>query len=129
MLSCSNFLAEKLLFTLRDAFSTGTVVLYDGVRPLPGELSGAIVAVIPFATPAGSVDDGKLQITLTSASSILGSNPPTWARLFDSQSNWLADCDARLTSVDDAGQEFVIDALELYTGAEIRLSSGTFSIG
>lgn len=127
MMECGQLLSGALMTALNAQLSAGTATFYSGARPANGVASTAVVANVPFASPAGVVVDGVLQIAIANSAEVISDAEPTWARLKNSNGDFLADCDCRLTSVDDVGQEFVIDALELYTGASLKITSGAFS--
>lgn len=106
------------------------VRLYSGVRPAASASpSTPLVALVLLAEPAGIVHDaGQLVLTPGVESLLLQSTAPTWARVFDGADNQLFDCDARVSTAANTGQEVVIDApAGLYAGALVQIQSGTFS--
>jgi len=82
-----------------------------------------------LAEPAGTVQaNGDLVLTTGIDSVLLMSAAPTWARVLDGNEVQLFDCDARVSTAANTGQEIVIAAPGgLYAGALVRIQSGTFS--
>lgn len=108
----------------------GRVRLYSGVRPAASASAATpLIALVLLDEPAGSVDvNGDLILTPGVESTLLQSTAPTWARVFDGNDIQLFDCDARVSTAADTGQEIVIVApAGLYTGALVQIQSGTFS--
>lgn len=104
--------------------------LYTGVRPAAAApATGSLVAVVYLAEPAGAVQaNGDLLLTTGVDSTLLLGSAPAWARVFDGNDVQLFDCDARLSTAADTGQEIVVVApAGLYAGALMRIQSGTFS--
>lgn len=102
--------------------------LYSGSRsPTP---STPLIALVLFADAAGTIDPvtGDLQVTDGVESLLLQSTAPTWAQVFNGNDEHLFDCDARVSTDADTGQEVVIAApAGLYAGALVQIQSGTFS--
>lgn len=109
----------------------GQVRLYTGTRPTASSApSGTLVALLLFADLAGTIEvtTGDLLIDQGPESVVLVGSAPTWARVHNGDDEHLFDCDVRLSTVPDTGQELVVDAPDgFYTGAIIRILSGTFS--
>lgn len=122
-----------LMAGLRDRMGAGgaaRVRLYTGTRPLASaEPTGSLVAVAYLAEPAGTVDaNGDLILSTGVDSTLLLGSAPTWARVSDGNDVQLFDCDARLSTAANTGQEIVVVApAGLYAGALVRIQSGTFS--
>jgi len=105
------------------------VRLYSGARPaISDPPATALIAVVYLDEPAGEIIDGELVLTPGIESTVLLGTAPTWARVFDGNENQLFDCDARLSSAADTGQELVVAAPSgFYAGALLQIQSGTFS--
>lgn len=106
------------------------VRLYTGARPAASAAAtGNLVAVVYLDEPAGTVQaNGDLLLSVGIDSNLLLSSAPTWARVFDGSDAHLFDCDARVSTAADTGQEIVVAApAGLYAGALVRIQSGTFS--
>ena len=106
------------------------VRLYSGVRPATNAAPvSAIIALVLLDEPAGAVDiNGDLVLTPGVESVLLQSTAPTWARISNGNDTHLFDCDARVSTDADTGQEVVIAApAGLYAGALVQIQSGTFS--
>jgi hypothetical protein len=81
------------------------------------------------AEPAGTINStGSLVLTVGIESAVLAGVTPTWARVLNGNEEQLFDCDARLSSSADTGQELVVQAPSgFYAGALLQIQSGTFS--
>lgn len=123
-----------LMLGLLDRINTGgagRVQLYAGSRPsASASPSGTLVALLLFADLAGTIDSstGDLLLAQGAESVVLVGTAPTWARVSSGNNEHLFDCDARLSTAPDTGQELVVEApAGFYTGAIIRILSGAFS--
>jgi len=106
------------------------VRLYSGARPAAySSPTTPLIALVLLAEPAGSIDaNGDLQLAPGVESLLLQSTAPTWARVLSGNEEHLFDCDARVSTATDAGQEIVVAApAGLYAGALLQIQSGTFS--
>lgn len=106
------------------------VRLYSGTRPAAGAApTGSLISVVYLAEPAGSVGgNGDLILTPGVESVVLVGTSPTWARVFNGNEEHLFDCDARLASDVNTGQEIVVTAPSGFlAGAMLQIQSGTFS--
>lgn len=100
--------------------------LYTGLR---GDTS-TLVAVVYFADVAGAVNatTGALELAVGVESLVQNSTAPTWARVSNGNEQHLFDCDARLSTTADTGQELVITAPSgFYAGASVQITSGAFT--
>lgn len=113
----------------------GFVKLYPAPRAanLATAPANASVCTMTLALPCGitNATTGALEFTATDNVGVNGqitsATPFTWARLFDGSGVAVQDCDARLSSAADAGQELVIGATAVFVGAFLRIASGVFS--
>lgn len=107
------------------------VRLYAGTRPPAASSTAApLVALVLLADLAGTIDpaNGDLILDTGSDTTVLIGSAPTWARIQNGGGEHLFDCDARLSTSPDLGQEIVLIApAGFYTGALLRIQSGTFS--
>lgn len=104
--------------------------LYSGTRPAANAAAtGTLVSVVYLAEPAGVIQaNGDLLLTVGIESSVLSATAPTWARVFNGEEEQLFDCDARLSTGANTGQELVVQAPSgFYAGALLQVQSGTFS--
>lgn len=112
-----------------DVAGAGLVRLYAGARPAGGQPpAGALVAQVVLAQPAGTVTNGALTLGVGGQTVVLVAGPPTWARVCTGAGDYLFDVDVRLQSAPDLGQELVVQANSLYTGALLSIVSGTLSL-
>lgn len=102
--------------------------LYSGTRgPTP---STPLIAVVLFADVAGTIHPatGDLLVAVGAECLLLQSTAPTWAQVFNGTDEHLFDCDARVSTDADTGQELVIAAPDgLYAGALVQIQSGTLT--
>ena len=103
--------------------------IYGGARQALGSVpSTPLLCVAFFADIAGTVNAaGALVLASGAESAIILPGTPTWARIYSGNMDHLFDCDVRLSSAADAGQELVVYAVTLYAGALVRILSGSFS--
>jgi hypothetical protein len=101
------------------------VRLYAGVRPS----TATLVSVVYLAEPAGTINaQGSLALVPGIESAVLNSTTPTWARVSNGSEEHLFDCDARLSTAADTGQEIVVAAPSgFFAGALLQIQSGVFS--
>lgn len=123
-----------LMQGLLDRINTGgagRVRLYGGTRPLASaEPSSPLVALVLLADLAGVIDvtTGDLLLAVGAETVVLLGAAPTWARVFSGEDQHVFDCDARLSTAANTGQEIVVAApAGFYAGALLRIQSGTFS--
>lgn len=104
--------------------------LYAGTRIAASDTAPSNpVAVVYLAEPAGVIQPGgDLLLSPGVDSVLLLGSAPTWGRVFDGNDVPLFDCDARVSTAPDAGQEIVVVApAGLFPGALLRIQSGTLS--
>ena len=105
--------------------------LYGGSRPPALTApSSPLVALVLLADLAGIIDGptGDLLLTPGAETTVSVGTAPTWARVESGEGQQLFDCDARLSTAPDAGQEIVVAApAGFFAGALLRIQSGTFS--
>ena len=105
--------------------------LYGGSRPPALTApSSPLVALVLLADLAGIIDGptGDLLLTPGAETTVSVGTAPTWARVESGEGQHLFDCDARLSTSPDTGQEIVVVApTGFFAGALLRIQSGTFS--
>lgn len=98
----------------------GKLYIYDTARPSAGEApAGAPLVTVTLAYPCGVVAAGGVDLTDTDFSQALNSGTIVWARLVDSDDNWVADFKAGLES--DPTAEVTMATVEVFAGAFIGL--------
>lgn len=120
----------------------GSVALFGGTRPAPGEAPGSspVVTMLMTAT-AGTIDEQLVQLALDAPleGQNTGADPdtgtiPTWARIYTPAGAWWADVSV---SVEGGGGEIQMVAtgtegnpatpvVRLFNGAFARLTSAIF---
>lgn len=106
------------------------VRLYSGTRPAASNpATGTLISVVYLAEPAGTIGaNGDLNLTPGVESVVLVGTAPTWARVFNGNEEHLFDCDARLSTAANTGQEIVVTApAGFLAGAMLQIQSGAFS--
>jgi len=99
--------------------AAGFLNLYDGTRPSTG---GAVttqvkLAALRFADPsAGSISGLTLTLLLGAPVLALKSGIATWARITDSDGNFVADMDVGATG---SNKEVELTATQVYEGGEV----------
>ena len=114
---------QASLDLLNAAPGPAAILLYAGTRPAPGAApAGALLAAVPMAATAGTIDTGNVRIVLTvpiEAQAVEGGDP-VWARIFDGAGAWWADASVSATG---GGGEIELDSATLYAGGIVRLTS------
>lgn len=109
---------------LLDRMSGGRVAVYSGTRPS----TATLVATVYLAEPAGAVGvGGDLVLAVGIQSAVVNAATPSWGRVSNGLGEHLFDCDVRLSSAADTGQEIVLATATLAVGALVQIQSGTFS--
>lgn len=121
-----------LMSGLRDKMLQGggsRALLYSGVRPAASAApSVLLIAQVLFASDVGVVNGlGDLILSTGTASILLQTTTPTWARVVNGNDEHLFDCDVRLSGAADMGQELVITTTATIAGALVLIVGGTFS--
>jgi len=117
---------------LRDAIDAGAgpglVEIYDGTRPATG---GAITTqtllgtVTCSAVSAPDASGGVLTFSaFTEDSSADADGTASWARITDSDANFVTDMD-----VGTAGADLIMNTVSIVSGGPIRIDSGTITEG
>ncbi len=110
-----------------DAGSTfGKIKLYTATRPASGaSASGCtLLATILFSDPCGTVDGDGLHLTADDPAQAVAAGIINWARVTDSDDNYVMDGDVRLsTDTDVAIADFIIDVAQVYVGSYVNLVS------
>ena len=84
--------SELVLSWLTD----GTLNIYSGVRPATPDtaiIDQLVLCSFVFKNPAGISSNGLFVASLPAQTLVLNSGYATWARIFDSSSATVADCD------------------------------------
>ena len=107
------------------------VRVYGGTRQPAGATPTApLIALVLLADLAGTIDPttGDLILAVGSDTIVLLGSTPTWGVVHSGEDQPLFNCDVRLSTGVDTGQELVIAAPDgFYSGAILRVQSGTFS--
>lgn len=134
-MNLSSAVAGSMMTVLRDAIDSGAlggvVTLYNGTRPATGASAAGctVVAACTLGKPCGTVDGaGVLNLAPGQAGVVQAALAPTWARITTSAGSFVADCNARLTSDPNMGEEIVVDAPSLAPGAYVALFSGAVGL-
>ena len=111
-----------------DAFSGGEMRIYDGTMPTTG--GGAIttqtlLATIVIPSPAGAVSNGDF-VLATPLEDILvdADGLATWARVVDTDNEWVCDFDA---GPYNGSAALIVVPQQLYAGGTFRVNSFTIA--
>lgn len=117
--------------TIDAGTSAGKIKLYPSPRPAAGAVpSGSLLATIVLSHPCGTVDASGLHLTSLAPAQAAAAGIVYWARVTDSDDNFVMDGDVRMSSDADANiADFIIDVAQLYPGAFVNLVSATLVEG
>lgn len=130
-------MALGVLLSIRNAWLTaianaidagsagGKIKFYDGTRPATGGTATTLLGTVTCDTTCGTVSNGVLTFgSLTEDSSADATGTATWARLTDSDDNFVCDC-----SVGTSGADINLNSTSITAGGIIRITSGTLTAG
>lgn len=130
-------MALGVLLSIRNAWLTaianaidagsagGKIKFYDGTRPATGGTATTLLGTVTCATTCGTVSNGVLTFaSLTEDSSADATGTATWARITDSDDNFVCDC-----SVGTSGADINLNSTSITAGGIIRITSGTLTAG
>ena len=109
----------------------GKIKLYPDPRPASGSTpTGNLLCTVTLTHPCGVVNASGLHLTIPSPAQAGASGVIRWARVIDSDDNFIMDGDVRLaTDSDVAIADFVIDLAQVYAGSFVNLVSATLAEG
>ena len=103
----------------------GKIKFYDGTRPSTGGTATTLLGTVTCSTVCGTVADGVLTFAaFTEDSSADATGTATWARITDSDDNFVCDC-----SVGTSGSDINLNSTAITSGGIIRITSGTLTAG
>ena len=123
----ANAMLNALQVLIDEAAPTpGYMELYTAIKPTPGVAitDQILLGVLTFTTPCGTITDG----VLTLDTPIEESNGPAtgdivWGRLFNGNTDWIADFDV---STIGSGAALELNGIHAYLGGIIRINNGNF---
>lgn len=99
----------------------GSLKFYDGVQPATGGATTNLVVDMTLVDPvAPDPVSGVLSFSSTAPANVLGNDTITWARLEDSDANFVADYSVGLIG---SGADIEVDDVDLEIGGTLALDS------
>jgi len=118
------------VLTAIDAGSgAGTCKLYSGTRPATGSAvtTQTLLATLTFTDPAGTVSNGVLSFSaITADTSADADGTATWARIADSDANFVADLSVGATG---SGADIILNNVNIVAGGEVSITSASITEG
>lgn len=117
---------------IRDAIDAGTgagvINIYSGTRPSSGGTETTLLGTCTFSDPsAPDASGGVLTFdSITEDSSADDTGTATWARIEDSDGNWVADMDVGESG---SGAELILNTTDIVSGGPIRIDSASLTAG
>lgn len=104
----------------------GKLRIYNGSRPATGGAATTLLAELTLSDPsAPAASAGALTLNaITQDSAADATGTATWARLVDSDGNFVADC-----SVGAAAADIILNTVSIVAGAIVSISSAVFTEG
>ena len=117
------------LTSIANAIDVGTaggkIKFYDGTRPATGGTATTLLGTVTCSTTCGTVSNGVLTFaSFTEDSSADATGTATWARITDSDDNFVCDC-----SVGTSGADINLNSTSITAGGIVRITSGTLTAG
>lgn len=130
-------MALGVLLSIRNAWLTtianaidagsagGKIKFYGGTRPSTGGTATTLIGTVTCATTCGTVSNGVLTFaSFIEDSSADATDQATWARITDSDDNFVCDC-----SVGTSGADINLNSTSITAGGIIRITGGTLTAG
>lgn len=103
----------------------GKIKFYGGTRPTTGGTATTLLGTVTCSSICGTVSNGILTFAaFTEDSNAAATGTTTWARITDSDDNFVCDC-----SVGTSGADINLNSTAITTGGIIRITSGTLTAG
>ena len=123
-----NQLAQQIQVDLDAGAGAGTIKIYDGSQPADADtaLSGqTLLAQLTFGDPsAGAASAGVLTFNaITEDSAADATGTATWARMEDSDSNTVFDCDVGTT-----GTTIILNTVSIVVDGPVDITSFTVTV-
>lgn len=117
--------------TIDAGTDVGKIKLYASPRPDAGAApTSALLATILLSDPCGTVDASGLHLTSPVPAQSGAAGIVSWARVTDSDDNYIMDGDVRMAAdVDAEIADFLIDIAQVYPGSFVTLVSATLAEG
>ena len=123
-----NARADQITAAIDAGGAAGFIRLYDGTQPAKGGPATTLLAECTFSFPSFPAASGG-QITTTSITGDASANATgtaTWARIVDSNGNFVMDGTVGLTG---SGADVELDSTSITAGQPVNVSSATFTEG
>lgn len=119
---------DALITAINAGSGAGKIKIYDGTRPATGGTATNLLATLTFSDPAaGSASGGSVTLSsITEDADADASGTATWARITDSDDNFVCDCSVTATG---GGGDITLNATGITAGGIVRITSGTLTAG
>jgi len=112
-----------------DGAGNGVLNIYSGVRPSTGDAAtGDLLASLQCSKPCySSISNGVLTFdSFTDDSDTDNTGTATWARITDSDGNFVIDIDVGESG---SGADIILNSVSIFAGGILRINSGSISTG
>lgn len=125
LLSIRNSWLTSIANAIDAGAAGGKIKFYDGTRPATGGTATTLLGTVTCSTACGTVSNGVLTFAaFTEDPSADATGTATWARITDSDDNFVTDC-----SVGTSGADINLNSTSITVGGIIRITSGTLTAG
>ena len=120
-----------LLTAVKDAIDAGAgpgvLSIYTGPQPDPGAAvtTQTLLAALACADPCGTVAGSTLTLTINDDQAADDTGTAVWARITDSDGNWVADMDV---GNEASGAALKLNTVQIVAGGTVRITSATISV-
>lgn len=120
-----------LLNAVRDAIDAGagpgTLSIYTEPQPDPGGeiTTQTLLAVLNFNEPSGTVSGNALTLSINDDEAADETGLAAWARIKDSEGNWVADMDCGNQASSAA---LKLNTVQIVAGGTVRISSAVITV-
>jgi len=122
-----NDMATALLAKIDAGVGPGRLQIYDGTRPATGGTATTLLAELTLSDPAGTVASGELTFSvITSDDTANATGTATWARIVDSDGNFVVDASVTVTG---GGGDVQINSTSVSVGQQVICTSAKITIG
>lgn len=105
----------------------GVIKVYDGTRPATGAAitTETLLVTGTFSDPsAAAASGGVLTFNSITGANAVATGTATWARIEDSDGNFIADMDAGTS-----GTDLILNTTSLVTGGPVAFTAATITAG
>lgn len=123
--------AQKIIDAIDAGTGAGKIKFYTGTRPATGAAitSQTLLGTVPLNDPCGAAANGAIAWDVDPVpedASADNTGTAAWARLLDSDDNFVADCSVTATG---GGGDITLNSTAIVAGGPIRITGGTLTEG